>query len=677
MSKLYSPGIIGNVVIRNRFIMTPLHLAYCPGGEVTDRLVEFYRLRARGGVGLIVVGAVGIDPWRVNQHNMIQMYDDCFIQGLRRLTDAVHAEGAKVFPQLWHGGRYQRPREYSGQQPVAPSPVYSRFSGETPRELNHQEINDIIAFFAAAARRAQEANFDGVEIAGSAGYLISQFLSSTTNLRKDKYGGDLQGRMTFALEVIAAIREATGPDFPIMFRVAGNDFIDGSNTNAEARQICVALERAGVDAINVTGGWHETHVPQISMEVPPGAFSYLCREIKEVVSIPVIACNRIHVQMAEKLVDNGDADFIGIARGFVADPELVNKAKIGQYAAIRPCIACNQGCMDSIFYGKSLSCLSNAEAGREAELLEEGLLPTEVKSTLAEKVLVIGAGVAGLEYARVAASRGHQVAIWEADKEPGGQMLLAAAPPGRHDIHRLRDYLLAACLGLKVQIYCNKVATADDVIAAVNSGIFERVVVASGASPSVIPFPVEKGAVVIQARDVLNNKTKTGSKIVIVGGGATGVETALLLAQDGTLDAQTLRYLLLHQAETPEELYRLLTHGRKQITIVEMAKGIGKDIGPSTRWSMIEALRKLSVTMVEQGKVVAIEHGGVVIEKANRQDIIPADTVVVALGSSPDTNLLTELTGKADKVSVIGDAYKPGNMLTAIRQAYDEAIKML
>jgi len=673
MSKLYSPGKIGALEIRNRLIMTPMHLAYCPDGEVSDQLVEFYRLRAQGGVGLIVIGAVGIDPLRINQHHMVQMDDDRFIPGLRRLTDAVHSAGAKIFPQLWHGGRYARSKEYSGLQAVAPSAVFSRFTGETPRELTLQEITEIISFFAAAAGRAKEAGFDGVEIVGSAGYLMAQFLSPVTNLRQDKYGGDLRGRMTFGLEVVAAVRQAVGPDFPIMVRVAGNDFIPGGNTHFEARQFCMTLEKEGVDAINVTGGWHETHVPQISMEVPPGAFSYLAKTIKSEVSIPVVACNRMNSRLAEEIVDNGYADFIGMARGFVADPELANKARRREYQLIRPCVACNQGCMDNVFFGKSLNCLSNAEAGREAALMVDGLLPAQTKSLKPEKILVVGAGVSGMEYARVAAMRGHLVTIWEESMAPGGQVLLASVPPGRKEFLRLSDYLVHTCRNLKVRMVFGKKATPENVLTEVSAGTFDRVVIATGASAMPEPFPVEGGSYVVQAWDVLRNRVKTGSRVVIVGGGAVGVETALLLAGIGTIDAETLRFLMIHQAEKSEELYRLLTQGSKNVMVVEMYKGIGKDIGPSTRWSMLAELKQFGVQAMDQTRVVAITQKGVIVEKTGGQELIPADTVVLAIGSRSNDELYTDLKDKIDKLSLIGDAFKPRKMQDAIREAYDEA----
>lgn len=676
MPKLFSPGQIGKLTVKNRLVMTPMHLAYCPTGEVTDRIVEFYRLRAQGGVGLIIVGAVGIDPIRINRHGMLQMYGDDFIPGLKRLTAAVHQSGAKIFSQLFHAGRYARTKEYGGMAAVAPSAVPSRFTGETPRELTQQEIREIVGFFGKAAERAKKAGFDGVEIVASAGYLISQFLSPVTNERHDRYGGDLQGRMTFALEVVAAVREAVGAEFPIMVRIAGNEYIAGGNNNATAVEFGMALEKAGVDAINVTGGWHETLIPQITMEVPPGAFCYLGAGFKKArISIPIVICNRIDAHLAERVVENGDADFIGIARGFVADPELANKAANGDYHLIRPCIACNQGCMDNIFFGQSLSCLCNAEAGRETELINSSL-SLKITSAHPKKILVIGAGAAGLEYARAAASKGNQVTIWEEKTQTGGQAHLAAAVPGRHDFLRLISYLNNACLDLKVTIVLGKKATTEDILAYVQAERIDRVVIAAGAKIQETQIPIEEGAPVVQAWDVLQGLVTTGRDVVIVGGGAVGVETALLLAGEGTINAETLRFLMMHRAENPEELYKLLTQGSKCITVIETEKMLGRDIGPSTRWSMMSMLKRYHVMMLDSLKVIAITREGVIIQTSEMQKTIPADTVILALGSRSNNALYHDLEGKIPKLIIIGDAVKPRKMQNAIWEAYNEAVHL-
>ncbi|MEL7567222.1 MAG: FAD-dependent oxidoreductase [Dehalobacterium sp.] len=676
MSKLYTPGKIGRLEIKNRVMMPAMHLAYCPGGEVSNRLIEFYRLRAQGGVGLIVAGAVGIDPLRINEHDMIQLYHDRFIPGLSRLTKEVHRHGTKIFPQLFHAGRYARSKEYGGKQAVAPSAVASRFTGEMPRELREEEILEIVEFFSRAAHRAKEAGFDGVEISASAGYLISQFLSPVTNQRVDRYGGNLERRMTFPLEVIAAVRQAVGEDFPIMVRVAGNDFIKGGNSNVEAKLFCAALEQAGVDAISVTGGWHETHVPQLTMDVPPGAFAYLGETVKSAVNIPVVVCNRIDVRLAEEILDHDRADFVGIARGLVADPDLVHKAEQGKYEDICPCIGCNQGCMDNIFFGKKLNCLVNPEAGREIELMEGSTLLRTVKTDYPKKILVIGAGIAGLEFGKVAAERGHHVTIWEEGIKPGGQALIASLPPGRRDFLRLIDYLTKACLKLKVKICYGKKAYADEVLKAVASGVFDQVVIAAGAKPSLPDFPIDQKALVVPAWDVLSGKVKTRSRVVIVGAGAVGVETALFLAETGTIDGPTLRFLMLNQGEKPEDLYQLLTRGCKDITLVEMGQGVGKDIGPSTRWSMLAKLKQFHVKIMDQTKVVAVNREGVLVEKTDGQELIPADTVILAGGACSNDEVFLQLKEKTDKISIIGDAKKPRKMLDAVREAYEEALRV-
>ncbi|KUO77183.1 MAG: NADH:flavin oxidoreductase [Desulfosporosinus sp. BRH_c37] len=668
MSMLFSPAQIGTLQLRNRLVMTPMHLGYSPKGEVNDQLVEFYRARARGGVGLIIVGGCGID--RIgNAYGMTQIDDDRFIPGLSRLVNAVHAEGAKIVPQLYQAGRYAH-SAMTGQPSVAPSPIPSRLTGQTPVELTQEKIYEIIASFVNAAKRAQTAGFDGIEILASAGYLISQFLSPVTNQRTDRYGGDLQARMTFGLEVVAAVRREVGPDYPIIVRVAGNDFMPGSHTNTESRAFCQALEKAGVNALNVTGGWHETPVPQLTMNVPLGAYAYLAAGIKQAVSIPIFACNRINTpDLAEEILQQGKADFIGMARPLLADPELPNKAMSGHSERIRPCIGCNQGCLDYVFRMKPTSCLVNAEAGRESELAPKS------QSEKPQHILVIGAGAAGMEFARVAAGRGHKVTIWEESMRSGGQLSLAASPPGRQDFLNLGTYLAYACKEIGVTIEHDVQATPENVLMAVQEGKFTRVVIATGARPISPAIPIEAGVEVLQAWDVLTGRSKTGENVIIVGGGAVGVDTALLLAECGTLDSNTLRFLMLQHAESEKELYRLLTQGSKKITVLEMIKGIGRDIGPSTRWSMLADLKRYKVNCLDETKVLEVRAEGVLVENAGSQKVIPADTVIFAVGSRSNNELYLALQGKIESLSIIGDAAKPRKVLDAIHEAYAEAIK--
>jgi len=396
---LFSSISVRNMELRNRIVMTAMHLGYTPEGEVTDQLVGFYEARAKGGVGLIIVGGCPIDEYG-GMAGMIGLNHDRFIPGLKRLTSAVQAHGAKIAAQLYQAGRYTHSAMIGGRKPFSASAVRSRLTGETPRALEIHEIPAVQDKFAEAALRAKKAGFDAVEILGSAGYLICQFLSPLTNKRDDEYGGPLENRMRFGLEVVQKVRSAVGPDYPILMRIAGNDFMEGSHTNREARIFASELEKVGVDLFNVTGGWHETRVPQLTMFVPRRAYVYLAQGIKSAVSVPVLASNRINdPAIGEEIIRNGEADLVTMARALLADPELPNKAKEGKAHLIYHCVACNQGCFDNIFQLRPASCLVNPRAGKEGELALE-------PAPKVKKVLVIGGGPAGMKAACIAAERG-------------------------------------------------------------------------------------------------------------------------------------------------------------------------------------------------------------------------------------------------------------------------------
>ncbi len=675
-SIFYTPGKIGSVELKNRLIMGPAGYGFCDEtqGSINERMIEFIRQRARGGVGLIDLGAVQIDPDNYTDSDMIKLFSDDFIPGMRRLTDAVHEEGGKIMAQLLHQGRYSPSKLYHGKVGVAPSAVPSNYTKETPRELTTEECEQMIRHYHRAAIRAVEAGFDLIEIGTNSGYLIGQFLSPLTNLRRDRFGGETLGRrMTFLLEVVKAVREGAG-QAPISVRLGGNDFMRGGNTNADVREIAIALEKAGVDAIHITGGWHETFLPQVTMDVPHGVYSYLGKQVKEVIGIPVIQSNRMDVSTAERLIDEGVVDFVAMARPLIADPYLMSKAAAGKYDEIRPCVGCNQGCLDMIMAHKAITCLANAEVGRESELMQNGKLPTEAKSANPEKVLIIGAGPAGMEFARVAANRGHEVTIWERKCHVGSQFELNSAPPGRHDFARFGRYLAHECERLGVNIVLGKQANADEIEIAVKNGSFDRVVVAAGAEPLAPKLRTEDGAHVVQAWDVLLKNVHVGKKVVIVGGGAVGVETAEMLAEMGTLTPQALHFLMFHKAETPEELYRQMTKGSKDVAIVEMQRKIGSDIGVTTRWGMLSRLRTYGVDLRASSKVVSIKRDSVIIEKEDgSNESIPADTVILAIGSRPNNALYEDLLGRVEKLNLVGDAIKPAFIIDAVRSAYDAA----
>lgn len=655
--KLLSPVKIGRMELKNRVVMPAMHLGYCRDGFVTEKLVEFYRARARGGVGLIIAGGCAID-----QHgygNMIKIDDDRYIPGLRELVGAVQGAGGRIAAQLFQPGRYS----YSflaGVEPVAPSAVASRLTGQKPRELTVDEIKAMVDKFAGAAARAKEAGFDAVEVIASAGYLVSQFLSPVTNLRDDEYGGDFERRMRFGLEVAARIRDAVGSDYPVIFRVGGNDYMPGGNTNREIVEFCKRLEEAGVDAFNVTGGWHETTVPQITMAVPRGAFVYLARGVREAVSVPVVACNRINDPLlAEKVLQDDCADLVGMARAMIADPDLVAKAAGGRFREIRQCIGCNQGCLDAVFTLQPVGCLVNPQAGRENE---GGLRPAEQP----KKVLVVGGGPAGMETARVAAQRGHDVTLWEKSERLGGQLNLAAVPPGRGGFATLVAYLAAELDRLGVKVELGREAD-DDGITGFGA---DAVVMATGAAPAGLPVEGADGPNVVQAWEVLAGRASTGKQVVIVGGGAVGCETAILLARKGTLDAETLHFLALNSAENWDSLHELATRGSKKVTVVEMRKSVGADIGVSSRWVILQEMRRYGVRAVTGAKVLGINPQGVVVEKSGEEKMIEADTVILAVGSRPVTELCERIKEKLPEVYMVGDAVAPRKAMDAVHQGY-------
>lgn len=655
--KLLSPVRIGQMELKNRVVMPAMHLGYCKDGFVTNKLIEFYRARARGGVGLIIVGGCTIDDQGYG--NMIKIDDDKYIPGLAELVNAVHEEGGKIAAQLFQPGRYS----YSflmGIQPVAPSPIPSKLTRQMPRELTTDEVKDIVNSFGRSAVRAKKAGFDTVEVIGSAGYLVSQFLSPVTNRRQDEYGGHFENRMRFGLEVAQNIREAVGPDYPVMFRVGGNDFMPGGNTNREIAVFCKRLEEAGVDAFNVTGGWHETAVPQITMAAPRGAFAYLARGVKEAVNVPVIACNRINDPiLAEEILANDMADLVGMARAMIADQDLVNKASEGRFAEIRKCIGCNQGCLDAVFTMKPVGCLVNAGAGRE---LEDVFRP----AAQIKKVLVVGGGPGGMEAARVAAERGHSVTLWEKGNRLGGQLNIAAEPPGRSEFATFVEYLSSELYRLGVAVELGKEANENNIKAFGP----DAVVMATGAAPVTPPIDGVGSPNVCQAWDVLGGKSATGRRVVIIGGGAVGCEAALMLAGKGVINAETFHFLALNNAESWETLKELATRGIKDITVIEMQKTVGADIGVSSRWVILQEMQRFGVKMLTGAKAKKINDKGVILDVAGKEEIIEADTILLAVGSQSVSELSERIKESFPEVYMVGDAVAPRKALDAVHQGY-------
>lgn len=658
MSKLFSPMRIGGMELKNRIVMPAMHLMYTPDGYVTDRLTAFYSERAAGGAGLIIVGGCSIDEYSGGSE-LIGLSRDEFIPGLRNLTDAVRINGCRSAAQLYHAGRYAF-SPLIGRESIAPSPVASRLTKEVPREMNIDDIKRTIDNFAAAAARTKAAGFDAVEIIASAGYIISQFLSPVTNLRKDEYGGDIQNRMRFGLEVATAVRDSVGNDYPVIFRIAGNDFVPGSHTNRESCIFASKLEKAGVDAFNVTGGWHETRVPQIPMEVPAGAYAYLAQGIKNAVTKPVIACNRItSISLAEDILSRGSADLIGFARGLIADPYMPAKASEGRSGDITPCIGCNQGCLDHVFSLKPVECMVNPRAGRENEL------PLTLKTAIPQKVVIAGGGPAGLAAAKEAALCGHKVILYEKSGELGGQLKIAGALDERRDFIRLAEVMTGQARDAGCDIRTSTEIDAET-IAAENP---DAVIIACGGKPLIPPIPGMKDGNVVMAWDVLSGKADTGNDIVVIGGGAVGIETAVYLAKKGTIDKDTLAFLFLNNAEETEVLRKAATTGIKRVRLIEMLPRLGADIGISTRWVELQLLRRYGVEVMTDTKAARILPDGIVVESGGIQESISCDTVVIAAGTLSENSLASMLDNKV-RVIMAGDVKKPRKAIDAIREGF-------
>ena len=657
---LFTPILIGEMELKNRIVMPAMYFLNSVEGRVLPVHTDFFVERAKGGVGLITIGGCTIDETS-GPNKMLSVRDDQFIPGLAGLAQSVQRHGAKIAVQLYHGGRYCRSQLMGGKQSVSSSAIPSRITGETPRELSIPEIKQIQRNYALAAGRVKRAGFDAVEVLAGAGYLVSQFLSPVVNRRKDEYGGDFPHRMRFALEVAQEVRREVGPGYPIFYRIAGNEFMEGGLENKEAQVFSRELEKAGVDMLSVIGGWHETRVPQITMGVPRGGFVYLAQGIKQAVSIPVMACNRINDPLlAEQILRDGRADLVGFGRSLIADPELPNKARSGRLDEIRYCIACNQGCFNPLSEDKPQTCLVNAQAGAEGKRIIQPALRKK-------KVMVIGGGPAGMEAARVAAMRGHEVCLYEKNETLGGQILLAALPPGREEFLTLVRYQETQIKKLGVDVHTGVEANLQDV----ERENPDAVVLATGAEPLVPDIKGVDRTNVVSAWDVLSGKADPGREVVIIGGGATGLETALLLARKGTLDAETLYFLMFNQAESQETIQNLLYRGLKKITVLEMLPKVGQDIGVTTRWTIIQDLSRLGVSLRTKALAREIADQGVLIDREGREEWIPADTVVLATGTKPVNFLYEQIKGRVKEIHLIGDAKTPRKALEAVAEGLE------
>ncbi|MFN8533940.1 MAG: FAD-dependent oxidoreductase [Dehalococcoidia bacterium] len=627
--KLFEPGQIGRMHLRNRIVMAPIADRFGRDGYVTEQQKAYYEARAKGGVGLIIVGALPIEH-RVGSGSQFHSWADSdrFIPGLTELAEIIQRHGARAATQLIHtGGRAQ-----TGEQPVTPSGI-AHPGGQQPRALAREEIAGIVANFVDAACRVQQAGFDGIEIHACHGYLLSEFLSPAWNKRDDEYGGNVENRARFLIEVVAAVRSAVGPAFPLWcrFNCAEPALADGI-TLADAAEIGRLVQAAGVDAIHLSSD------PQVYSGEPglspEGFLLPLAKVVKQAVDVPVIAPGWITPELGEKAVRDGEADLIAIGRALIADPELANKLAAGQIEDIVPCIRCNK-CLgerkswDVFSSTGGVQCMVNASVGREREY--------EIRpASIAKRVLVVGGGPGGLEAARVAAQRGHQVVLYERDDRLGGQLNPAVIPPYKEPIQPLTDYLIAQLSKHGVQVKLGCEVTPD----LVRQAQPDVVIIATGVRPFLPEIPGVDRPTVVIAEAVILGTVEVGERVVVIGGGPTGCEAAELLASQG-----------------------------RTVTLVARSSGLATKLGLTIRPALLHRLREKGVTMLTEVTYHAITDEGLELTGSDGEwRSIPADTIVLAAGVDPNLDLDRALDGSISEVYRIGDCLEPRDILEAINE---------
>jgi len=644
---LFTPTKIGSMEVKNRIVLPAMSLDWVRHGNViSQRIVDYYEARARGGVGLIITGLSSVDPLMEGSPLIFGLWDDRFIAGFKELAKAVHAHGAKLAPQIMYGGLDRDPT-LSGAQAVGPSPIPPKEAWLTgvPRELSIEEIEEIIEAFGEGARRAREAGCDAMEIHASHGnhHLVSSFLSPLSNKRTDTYGGSPEGRIKFALEIVKRMKAKAGSDFPIIMRMSADEIVPGGRSLLETQMIAPILAEGGVDAFNFSGGVY----PDLSWWVVPPAGTPLglnvdsAAAVRQAVDVPIIAAGRIKEPlMAEHILTLGKADLVAMGRALLADPELPNKAASGNFDDIAPCIGCNLGCTGG---QKRMTCLVNPTLGKEKQMaLSQAKTP--------KKVMIVGGGPAGLEAARVAALRGHQVALYEKTSKLGGQFNLASVPPLVQEYVLLIKYLSTQVRKAGVGIELGKEITP----ALIEDVKPDAVIIATGGAP-IIPndIPGIENEIVVTAHDVLAGKAAIGAKnIVVIGGDRVGCEVADFLADQG--DNSLI--------------------GRIAVTIVGGRPDLAEDMMAEPRYLLLQDLRKKGVDWMAPAYVKEILGDGIVFVKDGKEGSISrVDCIVLALGATSVDDLSNAIQDKVAEVYVVGDAKEPRTALEAIAEAADVA----
>ncbi|MFA6666633.1 MAG: FAD-dependent oxidoreductase [Armatimonadota bacterium] len=629
---LFSTGRIGNLNIKNRIIMAPMVRNYADdNGYITAKYLAHIESIAGGGVGAMILEASYISQEGKGFANELGLHTDEMIPGLKMLADIAHSYGAVIGPQIYHAGR-QTASAISGMQPVAPSAIPDPTIGEVPHALSADEIHRIVKAYAEAARRAKEAGCDFIELHGAHGYLIAQFLSPFSNIREDEYGGSEENRMRFLVEVVQAVKEKVGSDFPVTIRLSGDEMVPGGITPDDNIEIAKRLQNMGIHALHISAGNYASYDLGYMiqpMAIPDAPLVHLAEKVKAAVSIPVIAVGKIRdPQEAEGIISSGKADFVALGRPLLADPDWPNKAKDGRIEDINKCIACNQGCVTRLFDQQDVWCTVNPITSREIEFAKP-MPPTKLK------VLVAGGGPAGMEAARIAAGRGHKVILCEKEDHLGGQLDAAAAAPYRPGWAELKSYLLHKMDKLGIDIRLNTEATAD---LARDEGV-DVAIVAIGSSSFHPRIPGIDRANILTAREILEGHANATGRVIVAGGGCAGAQTAEYLAAKG-----------------------------HDVTIVEMLGAIAVDSPRAERELLLGRLQKMGVKVLTETKILSFEQGKIGVQNPQGLEDLAADTVVLCMGSIPNNSLAEKLQMVVPTVVTVGDALDPRRVTEAMAE---------
>ncbi|HEH9425262.1 TPA: NADPH-dependent 2,4-dienoyl-CoA reductase [Aeromonas sobria] len=647
---LLTPLDLGFTQLRNRVLMGSMHTGLEEEKGGFDKLAAFYAERARGGVGLIVTGGIAPNlrgrlvphgsqlsfPWQVSKH--------------KKVTSAVHQEGGKIALQILHAGRYAY-HPFS----LAPSALKAPISPFKPRAMSERQIRGTIRDFAATAALAKAAGYDGVEVMGSEGYLINQFICERTNKRTDGWGGSNENRMRFPVEIVRAIRERLGTDFIIIFRLSMLDLVEQGSTLEEVIALGKALEAVGVTLINTGIGWHEARIPTIATSVPRGAFSWVTAELKKHLKVPLITTNRINTpEVAERILAGGEADMVSMARPFLADPEFVIKAAENRADEINTCIACNQACLDHVFKQKRASCLVNPRACFETELTF-GRVPQP------KKLAVVGAGPAGLAFACYAAERGHQVSLFDQAPIIGGQFNFAKQIPGKEEFHETLRYFAKRLEKCGVELYLGQCQSAESLL----GGGFDEVILATGIRPRSPNIPGIEHPKVMNYLDVLRDHKPVGQKVAVIGAGGIGFDVAEYLVEKKVeMDADGHRDHWLKEWGIDKQLDQRggliapeIDAPERQVWLLQRKESkVGDGLGKTTGWIHRTVLKNRKVQMLSGVQYLGIDDEGLHIQVGETKQCLPVDQVIICAGQEPLKELQAGLQAAGKPVHIIGGA---------------------